>query len=241
MKDVSLIIPAYNEENRIAAVLDEFLPFLKRRFKSFELVVVCNGCTDSTPEIVRKYRKRGVRLISFRDALGKGWAIKEGFEVADGKIVGFFDSDSSVSSAQLGVLISEIVEGRADGVISSRYCKGARITARQPPWRFIAGRLFNLLVRLLFGLGFADTQCGAKLFKKRAVDSVKRELKTKGYAFDVELIWRMKQKGFKIVEVPIVWAHCREGKFSLMSAPKMLYDIALLKFGTLKPPNKKPA
>lgn len=113
----------------------------------------------------------------------------------------------------------------ADGVIASRRVKGSQILIKQSLKRRIASKSFNIIVRIIFGLHFKDTQCGAKVFRKEAIKDVLSELKTKGFEFDVELLWRLKKKGYKIIEFPITWKHSEGSTFSLSNAPKMFFSL----------------
>lgn len=113
----------------------------------------------------------------------------------------------------------------ADGVIASRRVKGSQILIKQSLKRRIASKSFNIIVRIIFGLHFKDTQCGAKVFRKEAIKDVLSELKTKGFEFDVELLWRLKKKGYKIIEFPITWKHSEGSTFGLSNAPKMFFSL----------------
>ena len=218
---LSLIVPAYNEEGRIESVLLSYC----RSFPSQEIVVVCNGCKDKTPNIVRGLRSKypQIKLLNLKEKRGKGGAIIEGFKAGGGDKIGFIDADESVEPEDIKRMSSAL--SNVDGVIASRKLKDSRILAKQPLKRRIASKIFNALVRAIFGLGFKDTQCGAKIFKKEALNSVLDELTTKGFEFDVELLWRLKNKGYKIIEFPITWKHSEGTTFSLWSAPGMFFSL----------------
>ena len=168
----SIIIPAYNEQARIAAVLEPYLKYFSQAHPGdYEIIVVCNGCGDKTPDVVRELQAQnpGLSLIEYKQRLGKGGAIIQGFKKARGMYVGFIDADESVAPRQLDKLFSILSISDNDGVISSRHKKQAHILVQQSPARRIASRIFNLLIRLLFKLPYQDTQCGAKVFKKTAI------------------------------------------------------------------------
>ncbi len=217
----SLIIPAYNEEARIETVLSNYC----HHFPNQEIIVVCNGCTDDTPNIVRQlcFEYLQIKPLNFKKKLGKGGAIIEGFKAADGDIIGFIDADESVGPDDVKRMFHAL--SNADGVMASRKLKDSRILVKQPLKRRIASRAFNTLVRMMFNLDFKDTQCGAKVFKKEAIKSVLGELNTKGFAFDVELLWRLKNKGYKVTEFPITWKHSEGSTFSLLNAPGMFFSL----------------
>ena len=219
---ISLIIPAYNEEDRIEPCLMNY--FNHFRDHEIGIIVVCDGI-DNTQGIVGKLSKNypNIKLLNFNNKLGKGGAIIEGLKVAKGYKIGFVDADESVEPNDLKMMLDALLD--ADGVIASRRLKDSRILIKQPLKRRIASRFFNILTRLIFGLDFKDTQCGAKVFKKEAIKDVLSELKTKGFEFDVELLWRLKKKGYKVIEFPITWKHSEGSSFSLSNAPKMFFSL----------------
>jgi glycosyltransferase involved in cell wall biosynthesis len=218
---LSLIIPAYNEEGRIESVLLSYCHALPGQ----EIVVVCNGCRDKTPSIVRGLRSkyRQIKVLDFKEKRGKGGAIIEGFKAGGGDKIGFIDADESVEPADIKRMSGAL--SKADGVIASRKLKSSRILVQQPWKRRVASKVFNALVRAIFGLNFKDTQCGAKIFKKKALNSVLGKLKTRGFEFDVELLWKLQNKGYKIIEFPITWKHSEGTTFSLWSAPGMFFSL----------------
>jgi len=219
---ISLVIPAYNEEDRIKTVLSRYANHF--HLQDQEIIVVCEG-TDSTRNIVKKLSKKcpNVKLLSFEKRLGKGGGIIEGFKAAKGERIGFADADESVEPDDIKKMFDLL--SRVDGVIASRKLKESRILVKQPLKRRIASKIFNILVRMFFGLNFKDTQCGAKVFRKEAIKNVLVELNTKGFEFDVELLWRLKNKGYKVIEFPITWKHSEGSNFSLSNAPKMFFSL----------------
>ena len=220
--NLSLVVPAYNEAARIEAVLSQYC----NHFPNEEIIVVCNGCSDRTPDIVRKLRCEHpqIRLLRLKNKLGKGRAIAEGFKAAEKDKVGFVDADESVGPDDVERMCDALAS--VDGVVASRRLRDSRILVRQPLLRRMASRAFNMIVRVVFGLHFRDTQCGAKVFKREAVADVLGELGAKGFEFDVELLWRLKRKGYEVVEFPISWKHSEGSTFSLWHAPRMLLSLA---------------
>ncbi len=218
--NVSLVIPAYNEENRIKNVMTRYLDF----FPGFELIVVCDG-TDSTTSIVKKFMNGypQIKLLEFNERLGKGKGIIEGMKVARGNIIGFVDSDESIDPGDVGKMIGTL--SNVDGVIASRRLKQSKIIIKQSLMRRISSKAFNILVNIIFNLGFEDTQCGAKFFRKEAISDVLNDLKTKEFEFDVELLWKLKKKGYNVVEYPITWKHSEGSSFSLFNGPKMIFSL----------------
>lgn len=203
---LTIIVPAHNEEKRLAKTLDEYLPFFSRIYRTdFEMLVVINGSTDQTANIAKEYAVKyaQMRYIVEPKQIGKGGAIMLGFAQSGGNLIGFVDADSSTPPAAFQDLVVRI--GQADAIIASRWLKNAQVSPRQPWSRRIASRLFNGMVRLLFGLNFSDTQCGAKLIKRNAARQILPKLGITRWAFDVDLLFQLQRAGFKIIEVPSVW------------------------------------
>src|SRR3989338_8022676 len=202
----SIIIPAYNEERRIGLTLDDYITFFSRfPQKNVEIIIVLNGCTDNTLNIVQSFAKRSpiIRYLNIPQAIGKGGAIIEGFKTSKGDLVGFADADGATRAEHFARLITSL--GKADGIIASRWIPCAVMKPPQPLSRRIASRCFNVLVRILFGLPFHDTQCGCKLFKRTAILQILPSLQTTRWAFDVDLLYHLKRRGFHVKEVPTVW------------------------------------
>lgn len=221
----TIIIPAYNEESRIKSVvlsLSESMPGKK-------ILVVCDG-VDRTKAIVKDISvyKPNIRVLTFDERLGKGGAIVEGFKIAEGDRIGFVDADESVSPIDIEDMFNSL--GGRDGIIASRRMKASKILIEQPLKRRIASRIFNIFVRLFFGLPFKDTQCGAKVFKREAIYDILDELETKGFEIDVEILWRLKKKGYDVVEYPIAWKHSDGSKFSLSQSKNMLISLLKIRF-----------
>lgn len=196
----SLVIPAYNEEARITPLLESITEF------DGELIIVCDG-TDRTAEIVKTISARRtdliIRCLEFDHRLGKGGGVRAGLAAARAPLVGYFDADGSTTLGEMLRLFSSL--DSADGAIGSRWVPGSNLTVRQGWMRRVESRGFNLIMRILYGLPYHDTQCGAKVFVKAAVDAVLSSMVSNGFEFDVELLWRLRSAGYTIVEVPIEW------------------------------------
>jgi len=235
-KGLSVIIPAYNEEKRIEKSLKSYVNYFQKKFgNNFELIVVTDGCTDSTPDIVESLSRSFscIRHIHPPKRLGKGGAIIQGFKIATENIIDFLDADGSTPPKSTDLLIKNL--NGYDGVIASRWINGAKIRKKEPFSRRIASRVFNFLVRILFGFNFKDTQCGAKFFKKHAVKSVVNELGLTDWAFDIDLLYRLSKKGFRIKEVPITWNYKEGSKLDLKkTSVKMFLSVVGLRIKTSK-------
>jgi dolichol-phosphate mannosyltransferase len=221
--EFSIVIPAYNEGKRILSVLSKYGEY----FDNQEIIVVCNGCRDDTVKKVRRHSLEHpyTKTLQFGSKLGKGGAIIEGFKVARGDKIGFVDSDESVTPQDIERMFK--VLSQYDGVIASRKLQKSKILVKQPLTRRFSSRVFNIIIRTIFALRFQDTQCGAKVFRKEAIRNVLPSLKTNGFEFDVELLWKLKNRGYRVYEFPITWTHSPGSTFSLWNAPAMM--ISLLK------------
>jgi dolichol-phosphate mannosyltransferase len=224
--NISLVIPAYNEESRIETVIRNYV----NGFPAREIIVVCDGCLDGTSKIVINISSKypSVKCLNFEHNLGKGGAIIEGFKIAQGDIIGFVDADESVEPEDIAKMVKALSEN--DGVIASRKLKDSKILIKQPFKRRFASKLFNIFVRVIFRLNFNDTQCGAKLFRKSAIQKVLPELKANGFEFDVEPLWRLKQQNLDVIEFPITWKHSEGSKFSLTKSLGMFYSLLKVRF-----------
>jgi glycosyltransferase involved in cell wall biosynthesis len=221
----SLVIPAYNEEARISPLLEEMAGF------DGELIVVCDG-TDRTAEIVESVAARRadlkIRCLRFGHRLGKGGGVITGLAAAQAPVVGYFDADGSTSLDEMHRLFSLVTD--IDGAIGSRWVPGSKLTVRQGLLRRLESRGFNLIIRLLFGLPYHDTQCGAKVFRKEAIDAVLPRMVSRGFEFDVELLWRLRSAGFAIREVPIEWQNKGDSRVKKQDILRMFFGLLSVRF-----------
>ena len=203
----SLVIPAYNEAERITPLFDAITGF------EGELIVVCDG-NDGTAEVVDRIaivrKDLNIRCLRFNHRLGKGGGVIEGLMAARSPLVGYFDADGSTGIDEMERLF--LMLSAAEGAIGSRWVPGSTLKVRQSILRQVESRAFNLLIRILFGLTYHDTQCGAKVFKKSAIDAVLPEIISRGFEFDVELLWRLNRAGFRVIEVPIAWQNKEDSR-----------------------------
>jgi dolichyl-phosphate beta-glucosyltransferase len=225
---LSIVIPAYNEEARIAATVEQILAWLRQtEWRPFEIIVVDDGSTDSTSAVISgiSAAHQEVRLISRRENRGKGYSVREGALAGKGEYLLFSDADLSTPIEEVEKLARWLKMGY-DIAIGSRGLAESRIEVRQPWMRQKAGQVFNLMVRLLGVWGFRDTQCGFKLFSRGAAESVFAGQTIDGFAFDVELLTIARKQGLRIREVPVVWRHAGPSKVHMLSdSLKMFSDL----------------
>ncbi|MEI7858168.1 MAG: dolichyl-phosphate beta-glucosyltransferase [Methanomicrobiales archaeon] len=222
---LSLIIPAYNEEKRITSLFDEIRMF------DGELIIVIDG-TDKTADCVSRIATDRtdliIRCLVFNHRLGKGGGVIEGLKEARAPLVGYYDADGSTSINEMLRLFSHL--SRSDGAIGSRWVLGSTLRVRQGILRQMESRVFNLLIRLLFGLTYNDTQCGAKVFKKAAIDTVLPQMISRGFEFDVELLWRMQRAGYIVTEVPIHWQNRGDSRVQTRDIITMIKGLFTIRF-----------
>ena len=224
----SLVIPAYNEEKRIRPLFDAIGSF------DGELIVVCDG-TDGTARVVKEIAGKrtdlAIRSLTFDHRLGKGGGVIAGLRAARAPLVGYFDADGSTTVAEMMRLFSFLSDN--DGAIGSRWVAGSTLTVRQGVLRRLESRSFNLLIRCLFGLDFHDTQCGAKVFRKTAIDSILPAMVSRGFEFDVELLWRLRRAGCRVVEVPIEWQNKGDSRVRKRDMVRMVRGLFRVRLGFL--------
>jgi len=212
---LSVIIPAYNEEKRIKETLAGYRNYLSEKYgNDFEIIVVTDGCKDKTPVIVREFSQkyRNIWHLNFAERLGKGGGVIRGFKVAKGELIGFVDADGGARPEEFNKLVE--ASKFYDGAIGSRWLNRSLVTVKEPLVREIGSRIFFLIARTLFGLPYEDTQCGAKVFRRRAVRDVIDEIYLTGFTFDLDLLYRMKKKNYKVEEISIRWEHQKGSKLN---------------------------
>lgn len=230
-----LLIPAYNEELRLPPVLEAYLAHLRRHWRgSFRVVVVLNGCRDDTLGVVRAAEQRHPELahLDFPAAIGKGGALIEGLKLAPtADLVGYVDADGATPPAALLELARRAADGEADCVIGSRWIAGAKVDVAQTTDRRRASRLFHHVVEALFWMGIQDTQCGAKVLRRAAVEEVQPFLRLADLAFDVNLLYSLKRAGFTVAEVPTTWTDQSGSKvaFNVRTSLNMLLSLVRLR------------
>jgi dolichyl-phosphate beta-glucosyltransferase len=203
----SIVIPAYNEERRIVATLEHVMRYVAERNARAEIIVVDDGSTDRTAEVVMSYRRRTYRVKLLRlEHQGKGSAVRRGVKAAHGQIVFLCDADIHEGFAECERLEAALLAG-ADIAIGSRWVEPCPSTDTQPFYRRASGRVFNLCTQRLLGLKFRDTQCGLKAFTRDAAKDLCEYQSINGWAYDPELLFVAVRLGYKVAEVGIKLHH----------------------------------
>lgn len=228
-----LLIPAYNEERRIEPVLRDYAQFFRKNYTGkFQLTVVLNGCRDNTIGVVQRVSAEfpEVTALEFSAPIGKGGALIEGLRLAPlADLIGYVDADGATGPAALLDLVRHSHE--ADGVIGSRWIPGAVLHQAQSGQRQFASRIFHMIVQLFFRMNIRDTQCGAKIIHRAAVEKIHSSLCIADMAFDINLLYLLKRNGFKILEVPTEWTDKTGSKVSLgKTSLTMLLSIIRLRW-----------
>jgi glycosyltransferase involved in cell wall biosynthesis len=221
-RSVSIIIPAYNEENRLGASLQKIRCYLdSSRWDFAEIIVVDDGSRDATREIARA---SGARLLENPGNRGKGYTVRHGMLEAQGDWALYTDADLSSPIEELEKLWTAAERERAEIAFGSRAVDRSLVGVHQPWAREMSGRLFNLAMRGVTGLPFRDTQCGFKLFERRTARAVFSRQQLEGFGFDVEVLFIAQRLGHKIVEVPVRWNNVEGTKVSLLAGAKAFLD-----------------
>lgn len=230
---VLLLIPAYNEERRIEPVLRDYAEFFRQHYPgNFQLLVVTNGCRDNTVGIVNKVHSEfpEVSVLDYPAPIGKGGALIEGLKLAPrADLIGYVDADGATGPAAFLDLVKHSNE--ADCIIGSRWIKGAILHRSQTGKRQFASRIFHAIVQSLFWMNIRDTQCGAKILHREAVETVHSSLCIADMAFDINLLYLLKRSGLKVLEVPTEWTDKVGSKVALgRTSLTMLLSVIRLRW-----------
>lgn len=238
--EYSIVIPAYNEADKISSTLTQVVNFMRNFSTEFEIIVVDDGSQDSTVQVVSDYKRENREVTLIKNIhMGKGPALSTGIKKAKGDYIYIADADLSTPISELKKLSVWLIDHEYDIVIASREGRGAE-RIDEPLYRHFMGRVFNTLVQLLILPGIKDSQCGFKLFRSSVakklfdnleISSVTKEIKT-AYtgAWDVELLYIAKLLGYAIKEVPVKWIFVRTTRVSpLRDSIKMFKEILHIK------------
>jgi dolichyl-phosphate beta-glucosyltransferase len=230
---LSIVIPCYNEEQRLPQTIEHIERYLDSKDAGYELILVDDGSSDGTRMVMdaAAERNRFVRLEALPRNRGKGRALAEGVAVAKGSEILVTDADLSTPIEELPKLQAELEKG-AGVAIASRAVKGSRVEVSQPVYRVLMGKAFNLLVQAVLLPGIWDTQCGFKLFRADVAHEAFAELTTDGFGYDPEVLYRAKKRGVRIAEVPVIWRNSAPTKVSpIKSSLDMFRHVLRIRFG----------
>ena len=210
--ELTIIIPAYNEGQRIEKTVEAYVRYFSSAFLGeFRILVVLNGCTDNTEKVVRKccsaYSQ--VQYVNFQQKLGKGGAVIEGLKRAGGRLICFVDADNMVEAQETAKLVRALQW--YDVVIGSRWMAKDTLRVDRPFIRRVVSWIVRVVSRFLLRLHYLDTQCGSKALRSDALNHVVDDLSECGWAFDLDLLVCSENKGLEVHEIPIIWKHVAEG------------------------------
>ena len=231
----SIVLPAYNEGARIAATLEKIFAHAQQRGWESEVIVVNDGSSDDTAQIVARQAAKhpGLRLLENPGNRGKGYSIRNGMLHARGDLLLFSDADLSSPIAEADPLFAAIAGG-ADVAIGSRWLKSELQIRRQPLHRQFGGRLFNLVLRLILGLSFKDTQCGFKAFTRKAAQTLFPQQRIERWGFDPEILYLAKKFHLTVQEVPVAWSHREGTRLSpLRDGTRMFGELLQIRWNSL--------
>jgi dolichyl-phosphate beta-glucosyltransferase len=228
---LAVIVPAYNEEARIVPTLRRLREYLSSQAYSWSVSVVSDGSSDKTEKLALEFAEKDERfaVLAYSPNRGKGYAVRLGMLQVEADLLLFSDADLATPIEEVEKLLPAIESGN-DIAIGSRPLKESSLEIRQPLYREMLGRAFNLAVQLLAIRGIHDTQCGFKIFKHDVARDVFSRCKIDGFGFDFEALMVAKDLGYKIAEIPIRWRHQEGSKVVLMrDGPRMLRDLVRLR------------
>lgn len=221
---LSIVVPAYNEEDRIRITLSETLAWLAERNLGAEVLVVSDGSRDATRSVVENFpvpEGLVLRCLEYFPNRGKGHAVRYGMLRAQGECILFMDADYSVPADFIHTAMNLIAEG-ADIAMASRALPGAAITKHQRPLRELSGKLYTLVQNAWLGLDYPDTQCGFKLFTRRACQDLFSRQKLNSVIFDPEILYLARRRGYRVAQFPVVWTHQEDSRIQYDTLGKTL-------------------
>lgn len=233
--DISVVIPAYNEEKRLPATLEKIIRYLETSSHNFEIIVVDDGSSDNTRKIVTEYmnRCRGLVLLCNPKKNGKGSSVRAGILAAKGKYIFFSDADLSTPIEEIEKLLFYLRNGY-QVVFGSRALSGSQIIIREAWYRDKMGKIFGFLMRHAVLPGIRDSQCGFKGFHKDIISSLFNIQRINGFAFDVEILFIARKLGLSMKEVPVRWLDSPKSKVNpILDSPKMLFDLIKIHWNNL--------
>jgi len=229
--DLSIVIPAFNEEARLGPTLRDYLAYCRQSGRRTELIVVDDGSLDRTSPVVNSFSAEHpeVRLIRLAENHGKGHAVRSGVVNAQGKLVLFADADGATPLSEIERLEAALNAG-ADVAIGSRALADQRVKVNARFYRRVIGRIFHGLVEMLTVPGVKDTQCGFKLFRGPVAHDLFSRMRVRGFSFDVELLMMAQRRGYRIAEVPVNWTHQPGSKVNLITdSARMFRDLFIIR------------
>jgi glycosyltransferase involved in cell wall biosynthesis len=216
---LSVLVPAFQESDSIIAALQELTRAVEKIPFTHEIIVIADGCTDDTANLVRSVAGPNLRLVEYQPNRGKGYALSEGFRESRGELVAFIDADLDINPDGLADLLDVMNEKHADVVVGSKVHRQSRV--HYPYFRRLQSYVFRLIVRSLFSLSVTDSQTGLKLFRREVLDECLPHVRSEGFAFDLELLVAANDRGYRLAEGPVELDY----KFSTTTGPRAVVSV----------------
>ena len=233
--EVSIIIPAYNEESRLPATLERIAEYLQTSEREAEVLVVDDGSKDGTAAVAEYFQIKipSLRVVSNGVNRGKGYSVRHGMQEARGRIALFTDADLSAPIEEAGKLVDALEN--FDIAIGSRAMDRSLISVHESAFREFAGIIFNKIVRIILWLPFVDTQCGFKAFRCAPCKIIFEQQTIERFGFDPELLYLARQHGLRVVEIPVRWGHSPATKVSMVrDSIQMFIDVFTIRWNSLR-------
>lgn len=232
--DISIIVPAYNEERRLPETLERIAAYVRASGREAEILVVDDGSTDGTAAVAESFRDKfgAIRVLSNGVNRGKGYSVRHGMLEARGRIVLFTDADLSAPIEEADKLFAALETH--DVAIGSRALDRRLISVHQSRFREFAGIIFNAIVRLCLRLPFVDTQCGFKAFRREPCRIIFEQQRIERFGFDPELLYLARHHGLRTVEIPVRWGHSPATKVSMFrDSLQMFLDVLIIRWNAI--------
>ena len=232
--ELSIVIPAFNEELRLPATLERIAAYLKSSHRDVEVLVVDDGSRDRTAALAESLRNQipTLRVVPNGVNRGKGYSVRHGVQEARGRIVLFTDADLSAPIEEADKLVDALEQ--FDVAIGSRAVNRGLITVHESPFREFAGIIFNKIVRLILRLPFVDTQCGFKAFVRERCQILFEQQTIERFGFDPELLYLARHHGLRAVEIPVRWGHSPATKVNMLrDSLQMFLDVFVIRWNSL--------
>jgi len=223
--NLSIVIPAYNEEDRIIRTIEQSLSFLNQQAYASEIIVVSDGSTDNTVSVAEGFKTDGkvsLRTIEYHPNAGKGYAVRTGMLAAAGEIIMFMDADYAVPIIELDKGL-KWMKLTYDIAIGSRGISGSVVHDHQNFFREFSARLYTVIQNRYLGISYKDTQCGFKMFSKTAAHKLFSMQKLNSVIFDPEILWLARKTGFRVAEFPVTWSHIGNSRIQYDSLKKSIF------------------
>ena len=233
--ELSIVIPAFNEELRLPGTLERIVAHLKASRLDVEVLVVDDGSKDRTAAVAESFRSKipTLRVVPNGVNRGKGYSVRHGVQEARGRIVLFTDADLSAPIEEADKLLDALQH--FDVAIGSRAINRRLITIHESRFREFAGIIFNKIVRLILRLPFVDTQCGFKAFVRERCQIIFEQQTIERFGFDPELLYLARHHGLRVVEVPVRWGHSRATKVNMLrDSLQMFLDVFVIRWNSLR-------